>query len=246
MKKVITLLTVLLIVLSFASAASWTESMYRSGVVQGAYGSVVKVVFTQIPTQSSSFSVGMPFDIEGRLVQYSATEDGRLISYWSVLSNSKFKLYISAGKLQSESKKDGKPETELDYILKFTYSLGYKDLGGTQKTLSGNFSINTETEECTYVSADGAQKTSAPQQLTMNYSNENNNPKVSDNYYEVDLMPTSTSDESIIGSVDGSVYFMFTSKSSADIAKTENNPVVSGDYTATVKVVIFAEETSSK
>ena len=228
MKKVITLLAVLFIVLSFTFAAdmTWKESMYRSGMVQGAYGSVVKVVFSQIATQSSSFSVGMPFDIEGRLVQYSATEDGRLISYWSVISNSHFKLEISAGKLTSVDKDSKGNKTELDYILKFTYDLGYKDVSGVQKTLSGNFSINTEDKKCTYVGSDGKQTESDPD---------------SSGFYTVDLMPESQ-DKSMIGSVEGNVYFMFTSNSTNEIGKTENNTVVSGDYTATVTVKIYAEE----
>ena len=224
MKKALTFISVLLIVISSLSALSWGESMQRSGTIQGAYGSVVKVVFSQIATQSSSFSVGMPFDIEGRLVKYSATEDGRLISYWSVVSNAKFKLEISADKLTSVKKSNGK-STELDYILKFTYDLGYKDANGVQKALSGNFSINTETQKCTYMKANGDQTEVSPD---------------NDGFYTVDLMPT-TGNKSIIGSVEGCVYFMFTSLSTTEIHKTENNTVLSGDYTADVTVKIYTE-----
>lgn len=227
MKKIIILLLVLLMTLSAVSAATWGESMQRSGIVQGAYGSVVQVVFSQIPTQSSSFALGMPFDIEGRLVQYSKTEDGRLISYWSVISNSHFKLGISAGKLESVDEKDGK-KTELDYILKFTYSLGYKNVDGVQTTLTGSFSIDTEKKKCTYVGGDKKQKES-----TINNDNE---------FYEVDLMPSSK-DGSMIGSVDGSVYFMFTENSTNKIK--DGTDVLSGDYTATVTVKIYTEETVS-
>ena len=218
MKKIITFITAFLLSLSILSAASWTESMQRSGTIQGAYGSVMKVVFTQIATQSSSFSVGMPFDIEGRLVQYSKTEDGRLISYWSVISNTKFKLNISAGKLTSVKEDDDHKHTELDYILKFTYDLGYKDVGGVQKSLSGSFSYNTDTGKCEYVGADGTQNTTTDG--------------------SVDIIPT-TANESIIGSVEGSVYFMFTSESTDKIEK-KGDSVLSGDYTATVTVKIIS------
>ncbi len=224
MKKILIFIFISLIVLSSVSAYSWSESMQRSGTIQGAYGSVVKVVFSQIATQSSSFSVGMPFDIEGRLVKYSATENGRLISYWSVVSNAKFKLEISAGKLTSVNKDTSDNHTELDYILMFTYNLGYKDTGGVQKTLNGIFSINTETEICTYLTASGDQTDASP---------------VS-GFYTVDIMPESEG-KSIIGSVEGSVYFMFTSKSTNEIHKTEDNKVLSGDYTADVIVKIYTE-----
>ena len=219
MKRIIIFLLVLLMTLSAVSAASWSESMQRSGIVQGAYGDVVKVVFTQIPTQSSSFAIGMPFDIEGRLVEYNKTSDGRLISYWSVISNSHFTLKISAGQLISEEG-TGDGKTKLDYILKFTYSLGYKELSGTQVTLSGSFSIDTEDSKCTYVGVDDEQK-----EVYVD----------GDGYYELDLLPSSASG-TMIGSVDGNVYFMFTEESSNRIK--EDTGVLSGDYKATVTVQI--------
>ena len=219
MRRIIILLLTLLMTLSVLSAESWAESMQRSGIVQGAYGDVVKVVFTQIPTQTSSFAMGMPFDIEGRLVQYSKTENGRLISYWSVVSNSQFKLKIKAEQLTSvEGTGDGK--TKLDYILKFTYSLGYVNLSGTQTTLSGSFSIDTEDSICTYIGSDTKQKEISPDE---------------DGYYLLDLMP-STKTGAMIGSVDGNVYFMFTQESSNRIEA--DTGVLSGDYTAKVTVQI--------
>ena len=98
MKRIIVFLTALLILLSLLPAAEWKEKMQRNIVVQGNYGTQVKVKFDRIATQSSSFSVGMPFDIEGRLVQYNATEKGREIAYWSVAANTKFTLKIKATK----------------------------------------------------------------------------------------------------------------------------------------------------
>ncbi len=66
MKKIMTTAVLLLLSLTLF-AASWSEAVNRSFTVQGGYGEVVKVVFTKIPTQSSSFAIGMPFDIEGGL-----------------------------------------------------------------------------------------------------------------------------------------------------------------------------------
>lgn len=233
MKKIMT--TAVLLLLSFMLfAASWSEAVNRSFTVQGGYGEVVKVVFTKIPTQSSSFAIGMPFDIEGGLVQYSVTEDGREISYWSLVSNTNFTLNVTAGKLTSENDytdSEGKyldkgttDKAELDYIMKFTYSFGYIQ-GGVQQTSTGYFTVNTGTGTVTYAKPGQGEQTATADE--------------SSGAYTVDIMPSGTG-LSTIGSVDGSVYFMFTQPSTSRI---ENDPetVPSGNYTATVTITVKTE-----
>ena len=237
MKKIMTTAVLLLLSLAlFADDPSWGEAVNRSFTVQGGYGEVVKVVFTKIPTQSSSFAIGMPFDIEGG-VQYSVTEDGREISYWSLVSNTNFKLNVTAGKLTSENEytdSEGKYTTEkgitgkaeLDYIMKFTYSFGYIQ-GGVQQTSTGYFTVNTGTGTVTYAKPGEGEKT-VEKTVT-----------ASDEFYTVDIMPTPTSGTglSTIGSVDGSVYFMFTQSSTSRI-KNDPETVPSGNYTAAVTITV--------
>lgn len=229
MKKIMSMLILLL--LSFALfAGTWSEAVNRSFTIQGGYGEVVKVVFTKIPTQSSSFAIGMPFDIEGELVQYSVTEDGREISYWSLVSNTNFKLEITAGKLISEAsytdstgkynEKGTTAPAKLDYIMKFTYSLGYIQ-NNAQQTASGYFTINTGNGTVTYAKP-GEGETTAVKDVN--------------DIYTVEIMPSSIG-TGTIGSVDGSVYFMFTSASTSRI-KNDPETVPSGNYTATVKISV--------
>ena len=231
MKKIMSMLILLLLSLSLF-AGTWSEAVNRSFTIQGGYGEVVKVVFTKIPTQSSSFAIGMPFDIEGELVQYSITEDGREISYWSLVSNTNFKLKITAGKLTSEgtytdstgkyNDKGSTDKAKLDYIMKFTYSLGYVQ-GGAQQTATGYFTINTATGTATYAKPGSGEQTVPAE----------------DDVYTVDIMPD-TVGLSTIGSVDGSVYFMFTSGSTSRI-KNDPETVPSGNYTATVTISVNTE-----
>ncbi len=232
MKKIMSMMILLLLALSLF-AASWSEAVNRSFTIQGGYGEVVKVTFTKIPTQSSSFAIGMPFDIEGELVQYSITESGREISYWSIVSNTNFTLNITAGRLISEGKytdstgkynDEGSTDTaKLDYIMKFTYSLGYIQ-NNAQQTASGYFTINTGNETVTYAKPGEGETTAT---------------KGDDGIYTVEIMPSSVG-SGTIGSVDGSVYFMFTSASTSRI-KNDPDTVPSGNYTATVTITVNTE-----
>ena len=240
MKRIIVFLAVSLVILSLLpaaeSAAEWKEKMQRNIVVQGNYGTQVKVKFDRIATQSSSFSVGMPFDIEGRLVQYNATEKGREIAYWSVAANTKFTLKIKATKLVSEGTYRDSSSSEqttysLDYYMTFTYDLGYTS-GGTQTSKSGEFKINTEseTEFLGYVNEHNVQTTKA----------------YDANGVEFNIVPDDADTGSVIGSVNGSVYFMFTDKATGYIKNGFDNgsagiqEVPSGNYYATITLDITA------
>lgn len=227
MKRIIVLISVLMLSV-FTLSATVTSKVQRRIVVQGAYDSVTKVVFSPISTQSGSFALGMPFDIEGRLVQYGQTENGREISKWSLVSNTKFKLKVKVGKLTY--KKTNTSDTnscELDYIIKFTYEFGYYDSSGSAQSLSGYFSFDTGENDgkgrSYYLSSSGSIEYGTPD---------------TDGYFEIDIMPAVQSD-SIVGSVDGSVYFMFTQTSTNKI-QNQADTVPSGDYEA--QVIINIEE----
>ncbi len=226
MKRMLVLISVLLMVFSL-SAATFTDKISRPITLQGAYGKVIEISFDRIATQSSSFTVGMPFDIEGRLVRYNMTSLGREISYWSVICNSKFQFEIVATKLTSESPIDPTASTlkytELDYIMTFTYSLGYTDkISNTQGVKSGSFSFNTETGYCAYTDSND---------LLQNVWHAN----TSSDPFKFDIIPANASDGALIGSVNGSVYFMFTQKATDTIATGDP---VSGNYKAEVTMMI--------
>lgn len=208
----------------FMLSATVNSKVQRRIVVQGAYDSVMKVVFSQISTQSGSFAVGMPFDIEGRLVQYGETENGREIAKWSIVSNTSFKLKVKAGKLTYKiTDTNDKNSCELNYIIKFTYDFGYYDTNGVFQNLSGYFSIDTGEND-----GKGRSAYLDSSSGTVKYGNVDG-----EGYFLIDFMPT-VKGGSIVGSVDGSVYFMFTQESTDLIQETQNNTVPSGDYEAKV------------
>lgn len=227
MKRIIVLLSVLVLSV-FMLSATVTSKVQRRIVVQGAYDSVTKVVFSPISTQSGSFALGMPFDIEGRLVQYGETENGREISKWSLVSNTKFKLKVKVGKLTyKKTDKDDTNSCELDYIIKFTYDFGYYDSSGTAQDLSGFFSVDTGENDgkgrSHYLDSSGTIKYGTPDD---------------DGYFDIDIMPAVQKD-SLVGTVEGSVYFMFTQAATNQIQK-QADTVPSGDYEA--QVIIKIEE----
>lgn len=262
MKKILSVM-VLMLLSVFLFSGTWSESVNRAFTIQGAYGDVVKVKFTKIPTQSTAFAIGMPFDIESELVQYNITEEGREISYWSVISNSNFELHVTAGKLTSvstftDSEKKysttgGDINTELDYIMKFKYSIGYVGSDGSQQTATGYFKINTGNGTATVAKPGGGEVTNT--ETTVYKQNANGkyldkedhelsdddyaNRVVTGKYYLVDVMPDSSSlkSGSTIGSVNGSVYFMFTS-ASTDRIKNDPTSVATGNYTADVTITV--------
>lgn len=257
MKKILSVM-VLMLLSVFLFSGTWSESVNRAFTIQGAYGDVVKVKFTKIPTQSTAFAIGMPFDIESELVQYNITEEGREISYWSVISNSNFELHVTAGKLTSvstftDSEKKysttgGDINTELDYIMKFKYSIGYVGSDGSQQTATGYFKINTGNGTATVAKPGGGEVTNT-ETTVYKYLDKNGKEVsaaddyakkvVTDKYYLVDVMPDSTSlkSGSTIGSVNGSVYFMFTS-ASTDRIKNDPTSVATGNYTADVTITV--------
>ncbi len=232
MKRIFTVLVFFLAAVSLFSASTYTDKMQRHITVQGGYGAVCEVKFDRIATQSSSFTVGMPFDIEGRLVQYEKLSKGREISYWSILKNSQFSFTINATKLTSKETyqdTDGtKKKAELDYIMTFTYTFGYTQ-NSQQGTKEGTFTLNTETGDYTYNDPDG-----------MTVTKNINSDDYADTLYHFDIVPSGASSSELIGSVDGSVYFMFTAASTDRISNAAST-VPSGDYSATVTLQVLTK-----
>ena len=227
MKKILVFTILILLIFSVYADTTFDDKISRPITLQGAYGKVIEISFDRIATQSSSFTVGMPFDIEGRLVRYNMTSQGREISYWSAICNSKFTLEIEATKLTSESPIDPTASTftytELDYIMTFTYSLGYTDsISNSQGVKTGTFTFNTETKHCTYTD---------PNDLHQDVYH-------SDGKYYYDIIPANASDGALIGSVNGSVYFMFTQNATDTILADKP---VSGNYYANVTMTITAK-----
>lgn len=226
MKRFVFVVMILLLCLSLLPAAV-EEKLQRRIVVQGAFGSVTKVVFSAISTQSGSFYTGMPFDIEGRLVQWQKTENGREIAHWSIISNSKFKLNVYVGKLAYVKTGEGDTNScELDYQIKFTYDFGYYDSSSEHKKMAGYFIINTEDRTSTYTDPNSGTKNGTP--LTDDEGYE---------YYEIDILPTLTG-SGLVGSAEGSVYFMFSKTSTERIEADSTADVPSGNYEAKVTIKI--------
>lgn len=170
-------------------------------------------------------------------MQYNKTESGREIAYWSVIANTKFRMKIDAGKLTSERPYETNSDPaeayyELDYIMTFNYDLGFFS-GGTQTDKSGSFIINTESssEWLTYVNEYNV-KTTLPYE---------------DGGVEFNIIPNDADLSSVIGSVNGAVYFMFTAKATEYIGSGFTNAggvhmeVPSGNYYANVTLTIITE-----
>ena len=92
-KMVLSILAIILILLPL-SAVQTQMVTSRPLELQAAYGEVTALSITRIAAQSEMYMIGMPFDIEDNFVQYGATEQGREIAKWSILSNTKFKIQI--------------------------------------------------------------------------------------------------------------------------------------------------------
>ena len=118
----------------------------REIALQGAYRDVKSISVEVIPAQTQSYRFGMPFDIQDRGVEYTATDSpGRPIAHWSFLSNSTkpFRISVSAEPLRWVED----PEiVALDYILTFTYRAGYYVAGSNSDEslyLDRNFRFDT-------------------------------------------------------------------------------------------------------
>lgn len=226
MKKLALLLILASLALSLVASTTHKDiNVYKPIQLQAAYGKVSNISVTRIPAQSTEYMTGMPFNIEDKFVQYRETENGREIAKWSILSNTNYKLRIDAEELHHIT--DVNPEM-LSYILVFTYQMGYVDAGGNRVEFGNNqFALrngdNPTTQNGTIVN-DGT-----------------------GNKFEFYIVPTDLAGNDYSGSVEGSIFFMFTEESTNTIEADKNvtDPSLqilpAGNYTAHVKIEMIAE-----
>ena len=195
-------------------------SRTKSFNIQGAYEAETELIVEPIPSQTQSYLIGMPFNIEDRQVQYGQTESGRMIARWSLLTNDpNVVLKVKAEQLK-HTQRDSTP---LDYELRLFYRLGYYDEsgllidGGNSDALV--YTATAANEEKSY-----------------------------------DIFASAIEEGTYIGSIDGSIYFMFTEGSSAMLNpadgsapayEKEKNPDAyfpGGEYEAQVTLTLEAKE----
>lgn len=208
------------VLLLFASvcfaAAPYKMEITRHFTLQAGYDNAAEISIEPVVAQGQSYIAGMPFNIEDKQVQHGQTEQGREIARWNVLSNTNFNMKVSGTKLLPVDE-NGDVQNQikgLEYYLTFTYSIGYVDASGEQRTATG---------EREYYSADASSGEfvgfipSHTEDSTLNQ---------------------------FIGGVDGSIFFVFDEKSSTRIQSDESDSstsedyLPSGDYKATVTVVL--------
>ena len=187
-------LIVLLIAMSAVSLNA--RSRTKSFNIQGGYGDILEILVEPIASQTQAYLIGMPFNIEDNQVQYGKTESGRMIATWNILTNrmdGDIRLKVSGAKL----KHSNQPSSELDYELRFFYRLGYYNTDGDL--------VDTGANEALMYSTDPDGSAQPKEGFT--------------------LFSSSTAVElgSYIGSIDGSIYFMFTEDSSAVIRPTDGS-----------------------
>ena len=223
-KKIFLLLIALFISINLFA---YKNPVTKSLKLQAEYGDVLNISVTPLSTQSVAFLAGMPFSIEDILVQYGKTKDGREIASWSMVSNSPFILKIKATPLKSVNPYSQKDEyAYLNYLLKFEYSFGYYETNGGITSNSGSFSFDTEKGISKYI--DGATKNSVTR------------PKTTLDEYIFDFMASDILLKGLSGTVDGSVFFMFTENTSA-VIENEIDDLPEGLYTSQITLTLEAK-----
>ena len=231
MMKKIVIIIILTIISIFIISSAVVNPASRPFKIQGAVGEELRLNITALSTQSTSFVMGMPFDIEEDLVQYGAMKDGRAIATWSMTSNCPFIIKVNAGKLTSENQKSSTNTSKafLTYILKFEYNFGYYNKFGSIERNEGSFSINNKG-------------------LNGEYFDIETNSSVAviadpEGWITYDIMPSTVAITGLSGSIDGKIYFMFTQDSSnlivGNLGKIEGD-VPAGNYSALVRVLVEA------
>ena len=138
MKKRV-LVMILLSFVIFSITAGYKSEMTRYFDLQAGYESAWSLNVEPIPAQSLSYVAGMP---------------GREIAKWSVLSNQDFRIHIYGSEWNGKMypvitdenggmiKNPDYTGDGLDYILTFTYRLGYV-ADGVEQTADGEFQYKT-------------------------------------------------------------------------------------------------------
>ena len=225
MRKIL-LTFILFIIISSVLLGAVTPATSKAVKIQGASGSVLHVSITPLSTQSTSFLLGMPFDIEEDLVQYGVMKEGRIIAKWSMVANTGFNLSVKADLLTSENTYGNKIHAELPYIMRVYYSFGYYVSANEISSHTGYLLLNNETGLGSIVDESG--------------SVENTVTWTTDKWFKYDFMPDDIYKKGLSGSVDGNITFMFTEQSTKRISDYPDT-VPAGNYSATVTIKLEAK-----
>ena len=225
MRKIL-LTFILFIILSSMFLGAVTPATSKAVKIQGASGSVLHVSITPLSTQSTSFLLGMPFDIEEDLVQYDVMKEGRIIAKWSMVANTRFNLSVKADLLTSENTYGDKIHAELPYIMRVYYSFGYYASANEISSHTGYLLLNNETGLGSIIDESGAVES------TVTWT--------TDKWFKYDFMPDDIYKKGLSGSVDGNITFMFTEQSTKRISDYPDT-VPAGNYSATVTIKLEAK-----
>ena len=225
MRKIL-LTFILFIILSSMLLGAVKPATSKAVQLQGASGSVLHVRITPLSTQSTSFLLGMPFDIEEDLVQYGVMKEGRIIAKWSMVANTGFNLSVKADLLTSENTYGNKIHAELPYIMRVYYSFGYYVSANEISSHTGYLLLNNETGLGSIVDESGSVES------TVTWT--------TDKWFKYDFMPDDIYKKGLSGSVDGNITFMFTEQSTKRISDYPDT-VPAGNYSATVTIKLEAK-----
>lgn len=220
MRRIVSILSILILI-SASLAAEYKIQSSKPLELQAGYDSVAYIGVEPIAAQSQAYLQGMPFNIEESYVAYGATENGRQIATWSMLSNTNVKLRITAELMHHVSE----ASLYLPYKLLFTYEIGYIDENGKPQT-SGEqeFSITTSGLPSSDEKPDSNTFEVFPLENIGSFVNQTSSEN--EKYYYV-------------GNLNGSVYFQFTSWSTEIINANKginNQNLPSGNYQAMVTI----------
>ena len=225
MRKIL-LTFILFIILSSMFLGAVTPATSKAVKIQGASGSVLHVSITPLSTQSTSFLLGMPFDIEEDLVQYGVMKEGRIIAKWSMVANTRFNLSVKADLLTSKNTYGDNIHAELPYIMRVYYSFGYYVSANEISSHTGYLLLNNETGLGSIIDESGAVES------TVTWT--------TDKWFKYDFMPDNIYKKGLSGSVDGNITFMFTEQSTKRISDYPDT-VPAGNYSATVTIKLEAK-----
>lgn len=226
--RVCIIIFIISIVLSLEVPAVDPYSRTKSFDIQGAFGDVVEIIVDPIPSQTQAYLMGMPFNIEDNQVQYGATESGRLIANWSFISNlPNVSLRIDGEPLAY--KNNPSLSTPLDYELRLFYRIGFYNENGDLVDIGNGTPIVYSTNDEVDGNYEGIEET-----------------------YE--LFARNIQDGTYIGSLNGTIYFMFTEESSEMLKPADGSRppyenlgdgrafFPGGEYVATVTLTLEANE----
>ena len=225
MRKIL-LTFILFIIISSVLLGAVTPATSKAVKIQGASGSVLHVSITPLSTQSTSFLLGMPFDIEEDLVQYGVMKEGRIIAKWSMVANTRFNLSVKADLLTSKNTYGDNIHAELPYIMRVYYSFGYYVSANEISSHTGYLLLNNETGLGSIIDESGAVES------TVTWT--------PDQWFKYDFMPDDIYKKGLSGSVDGNITFMFTEQSTKRISDYPDT-VPAGNYSATVTIKLEAK-----